>query len=273
MKVRVPLTILILAPIAASCGNVRLDPVAAPYKAELEPAASRRVFFGHQSVGYNIIDGIISIERKNEGAGLRVVEGVDARILDKPAIAHAAIGVNGDPSGKIKDFVSIVERGVGERVDIALMKFCYVDVGAHTDIEALFSEYSGAISRLRSEYPRAAFPMTTIPLTTVERGPKALAKKLLGLSIRGKEDNAARERFNALVRRQSTEGDGFFDLARLESEAPGSPGSRDAFENRDSLALREEYSSDGGHLNIRGASFIAERFISFIAETKPPLRN
>jgi hypothetical protein len=266
MKKWFPLATLILVPITASCGDVKLDPVALSSKAKLEVAASKRVFFGHQSVGYNIIEGILAIERENGNAGPRIIEGRDARILDKPAVAHAVIGTNGDPAGKIRDFVSIVEGGVGERANIALMKFCYVDIGASTDVEALFAEYSGALSRLRSEYPHVVFPMTTVPLTTIERGLKSLVKKLLGREIHGREDNVARERFNELVRRECGDSRNLFDLARAEST--GADGTeREAYYGGVSFrVLRDEYSSDGGHLNERGAAFVAARFISFIAD-------
>lgn len=265
MKRAIPLAALVLIPLISSCDAGRPAGHGAASKAELEAAAARRVFFGHQSVGRNILDGVEALEREAASSGPRIVEGRDASALGSPGIVHAGIGRNGDPSGKIRDFVAIVEGGIGQRADIALMKFCYADFTADTDVEAVFAEYRTALDRLASEYPRASFPMVTVPLTTLEGGPKALAKLLLGRRLNGREDNIAREAFNDLVRRARPDGEGVFDLARIESTAPDGSEERRSFKGRSFRVLRSEYSSDGSHLNAAGAALAAGGLISLLA--------
>ena len=257
MRAGLPFAALFLIPIATACGTSSVGMGEMPSRDELDSVASKRIFFGHQSVGKNIIEGL---ETLYKGQGLKVVEGRAAKALESPAFLHSALGVNGDPSGKIVDFVSIIEGGVGGKADVAIMKFCYVDITARTDVEALFAQYRSALARLSSEYPNTAFPMVSVPLTTVERGPKAFAKQILGKPIRGADDNLARERFNELAR-ESAGGEDLFDLASIEATGPDGSASS-------ARALRNEYSSDGGHLNEPGSRLVAERLVAFLAALK-----
>jgi len=268
MRALIPFTVLALMPVLAACERPpEIDRIELTNRAELEAIAGKRIFFGHQSVGGNIIEGINSIASQF-GVELNIAEGKGVRALDSPCLLHAVIGVNGDPAGKIRDFSAIIEGGVGAKADIGLMKFCYVDIGPDTDVEALFGEYRDALDRLEAEYPHTLFPRVTVPLTTIERGPKALIKSLLGKSRRGYEDNAARERFNALVRRECSVGKPLFDLALVESTMPDGRLCYVSCRGSEYPALCEEYSSDGGHLNTKGEGLVASRFILFLAAQK-----
>jgi hypothetical protein len=271
MSARLPFAALVLIPLAAACGGSGEALGGKPPKAELEAVASKRVFFGHQSVGRNMLEGIAALEAESGGSGPRIVEDRSGAALATPALAHATIGTNGAPSGKIRDFVAIVEGGVGSKADVALMKFCYVDITGGTDIDGLFAEYKDALARLRAEYPRTAFPMVTVPLMTIERGPKAFVKRILGMPLNGTADNAARERFNELVRRACPDGKGLFDLARIESTGADGSELRYSYKGQGFPALCPEYSSDGGHLNERGARVVASSFLTFLGkETARP---
>ena len=43
-------------------------------------------------------------------------------------VRHAFIGENGKPLLKIQDFDARMRSGIGEQVDVAMMKLCYVDI-------------------------------------------------------------------------------------------------------------------------------------------------
>ena len=231
---------------------------------ELAKVAKARIFFGHQSVGYNILSGIgaVALDR---GVELAVVEGRDPKIASGPCVLHATIGANTDPLGKMRDFDTIVRGGVGDWADIAFMKLCYVDLGADTDVETLFAEYKKTMAALARDYPRVAFVHSTAPLTTIEWGLKArlkaIAKRLLGRPVAG-ADNAARERYNALLRAEYGPSGRLFDLALLESTAPDDPSAGNGNGGR---ALLQRYTTDGGHLNERGSRRAAEGLLALLA--------
>ena len=62
--------------------------------------------------------------------------------------------------------------GAAAGVDIALVKFCYVDFDAGTDVPALFAAYQATLASLEGRYPRTTFVHVTAPLTTVQGGPR-----------------------------------------------------------------------------------------------------
>src|SRR5206468_6900440 len=110
--------------------------------------------------------------------------------------------------------------GTGSRYDVALVKFCYVDINADTDAAALFDRYRVALNDLRAKNPRTVFVHATLPLTTVQTGPKAWVKQLLDRAPYGTVENVRREQYNRLLRATYAGREPMFDLARIESTAP-----------------------------------------------------
>ena len=90
--------------------------------------AEKRFYFGHQSVGYNIVEGISDALKENPKIKLNIVETNNAVDSSVPLFAHSQIGKNEDPKSKCEAFVRLMESGMGDGVDIALLKFCFVDV-------------------------------------------------------------------------------------------------------------------------------------------------
>ena len=88
----------------------------------------KRIFFGHQSVGYNIIEGIQDLVAGNESVSLNVVESKDAKTIANPMFVHAKVGRNRSPESKIAEFKELMENGFGDKVDVAFFIFCYVDI-------------------------------------------------------------------------------------------------------------------------------------------------
>jgi hypothetical protein len=231
-------------------------------KQELQDLAGKKIYFGHQSVGFNIIDGIEDIMSiDNSGVKLNIKETRDPDDFDSPVFAHSGIGQNTEPVSKIDDFKKLMESGVGSKVDIAFFKFCYVDVNKDTNLKEVFKHYTDAISILETEYPQVKFVHCTAPLTVIQGGVKSSIKKILGKS-RGEEDNMKRGIFNRMLKEKY--GNRVFDLAGVESTYPD--GAKAEFsENNDKFAyLVPEYSDDGGHLNKLGRQKVAGELIRFL---------
>ena len=110
---------------------------------------------------------------QESGVALRVAEARSAKEIRGVAFGHVLIAENGDPLRKLRSF----DAALGEHahIDLALLKFCYVDVKAGTDAKALFARYREALEKMQAKNPRTVFVHATVPLTTAEsiRGARA----------------------------------------------------------------------------------------------------
>ncbi len=226
----------------------------------IDRVAQRRIFFGHQSVGGNIVAGLSDI-----GAGrLTVTEGRNPEAFDRPGFVHTFIGKNEQPASKVADFEAALDA-IGGRADIAFFKFCYVDFDANTDVDAVFAEYAAAMARLRAKYPAVTFVHVTAPLTVVQGGPKAWLKKVTGAAPWGAKENAARHRYNELLRAKFA-GQPLFDLAALEATKPDGTTQTFTLDGRQVPALAPAWSDDGQHLDVAGRRYVAQSLLSFLAK-------
>jgi hypothetical protein len=228
--------------------------------ADLSAVARARIFFGHQSVGMNIIDGISELAAASGLAAPAFIESKDAPQARGGFFAHALIGENGDPPAKIRDFAAIVRGGMGEAVDVAFMKLCYVDLVRGTDVDALFAEYRTTMAALEREYPRVVFLHVSTPLTTEPAGLKARLKSLLG-----RNDNIAREKMNGLMRKEYGAGGRFFDLAAVESAAADGRRSVHRSMVGKYYSLVPSYAADSGHLNAAGRAAASASLLGILA--------
>lgn len=136
-------------------------------------------FFGHQSVGGNILDGIKDLDKESE---ISIIPTREAIQITESAIYHASIGQNGSPQNKIDDFSALLNSGIGDKIDLAFMKFCYLDFNKNTDIQSVFASYSATISQLQTKYPNIQFIHTTVPLISNNMTAKDWIKRILGRS-------------------------------------------------------------------------------------------
>jgi hypothetical protein len=225
----------------------------------LQRVSQGQVFFGHQSVGANIVDGIKGLAEQFGGGKLNVVEIGKENFPVKNFFAHGKIGRNESPKSKCEAFQGILRSGLGNKVDIALFKFCYIDIRERDNEKEILNLYKSTLETLKSEYPKVKFIPVTVPLTSNESAWKYIAKKMLGKETE-RGNNIKRNQFNELLRETFKE-ETVFDLATMESKRPD--GSREKFngEKDTYYSLVPEYSSDGSHLNDYGSQRVAKELI------------
>lgn len=230
-----------------------------------------RTFFAHQSVGADILGGIEALAR----TGARV-----ARVLDRTqacdaescvthplVIIHERVGANREPLTKITAFRRVLDakdRPEIPGIDVAMLKFCYVDIATQAEAEMLWRHYEVAIEQLSTVHPGVHLVHCTVPLRSLPEGPYAWLRRALGHRHPAIAGNRARDWFNRQLRERFGGQRGLFDLAALESRrADGQPCELvDAGVRVPSLA--PEWTYDGGHLNERGRTMAAAAFLDFL---------
>lgn len=240
---------------------------AEPSAEALDAVAEARIFFGHQSVGANILAGLPLVY---EGSDTQpdILESRTALAGSGPVLQHAAIGGNGDPIGKIDDFDALVRDGIGDSVDVALMKLCYIDFTSATDPEEVFDAYESTMAGLEEAYPDVTFVYTTVPLT-VDLGlvdsAKATAKVWLGRSASATPPNLIRERYNELIRERYGDSGRLLDIAAGESYlGDGIYEARDKDGTTYRVMNPDLASGDGEHLNEQGSEDLASLFVQVV---------
>jgi hypothetical protein len=269
------LTLALLATIFLTCGcsDQKLDGGRMIYTTISDVPASvwkkvgeKRIFFGHQSVGQNIMEGVGDVLRDNPHIGVDICENRGERALDKPCFAHSEVGSNGNPASKMEAFSNLMEKDLGRSANIAFFKFCYIDFSPTTDVERLFLIYKQTMKDMQRKHTSTAFIHVTVPLVVLQKGPKAWIKSVLGKPISGYDDNIKRCQFNDLMRKEFEGKAPLFDLATIESTY--SDGKRASFE-RDGHTyyhLIDDYTYDDGHLNKKGRRIAAEQLLVLLAE-------
>ncbi|MHC4206169.1 MAG: hypothetical protein ACYSTT_16080 [Planctomycetota bacterium] len=243
-----------------------IDDVPAGHWAKL---AEKKIFFGHQSVGYNIIDGIMDIINERDYIKLNVIEARDSSAFNQPVLAHSQVGMNTKPFSKIERFVEIMDSGAGSRVDIAFFKFCYVDIMRDSNPQEIFDGYIAALERLQERYPNTKFLHVTVPIRSTPRGAKKYLKQTIKLLIGRQgffEDNMKRRSYNDLLNNAYSKTGLFFDLAHIESVNTGGFGCYALIGAEKVSVMAPEYTEDGGHLNSLGRKKVAEQLLIILAE-------
>jgi hypothetical protein len=231
-------------------------------ESQWQKLTGEKIFFGHQSVGYNIVEGMEKIEEQVPGIKLNIVEIKNASDMNGAEFAHASIGENGDPHSKMQAFTDYVESGIGAKADIAFFKFCYVDINAYSDIDKIFIEYKETMEKLKKKYPHMIFIHSTVPLTESKTTVRSIIKAVLG-----KEDhNIKRNLFNDMLRKEYSGREPLFDIAQAESTRPD--GTKSTFTKNGSIyySLVTEYTDDDGHLNDLGQHAVAQDLLILLAK-------
>lgn len=135
-----------------------------------------RVFFGHQSIGANTLEGMAALGFAAPWVHWDFPESADYN--GGAYFGQEYVGQNGDPKGKAAAFRSfMIDAGYGGRVEIAGMKVCFVDfdddgagpaVGDAAEMQALEQAYAAAVSDVREAYPSVRLFHVTPPLVAAD---------------------------------------------------------------------------------------------------------
>lgn len=226
--------------------------------------ADARVFFGHQSVGRNVVQGLHELAESEPAHPVTFATMHDAVARpDAPLLAEFPIGENGRPETKMAAFAAALDSLPADARGVALFKYCFLDIDGRTDVDALFARHQEAVREMRARHPGLTWIHVTAPLTVDEPMPRRLLKSVLGKPT-ARDANARRNAFNAMLRKAYAD-QPILDLARIESTRPD--GSR-AFvtSGRDTIyVLAPELTDDGGHLNAVGRRLAAAEFANVVA--------
>lgn len=224
-----------------------------------EKLSKKKIYFGHQSVGNNIIEGINELIVRYPQIKLNIVETTDLSMSKKSGFIHSKIGKNTDPKSKIDMFKKNIDSS---DLDIAMLKLCYVDFKAKSNIEEIFDYYSSTIELLEKANPNIKIVHFTAPLVENKFSFKVLLKKILNKKIIWElDDNVTRNLFNKKIVKKYSMSSNIFNIALIESTK--TDGARVTFNrgNSDYYSLNPEYTDDGSHLNTKGRVIVAEQLL------------
>lgn len=225
----------------------------------LNQVRSLKIMFGHQSVGTNIVDGLVLL-----GAVNPIRYDLDIKFkptqLTSGSFGHWKNGENQDPHGKIRAFNEKLRSQAedcniwGNTLDVAYFKLCYVDLNLTSiNVDDLFNEYCVYMNNLIMDFPNCKIVHVTMPISALIYGSD-------------KERNKRRYQFNEKIISyvDSTE-NYLFDIADIESHDEN--GVEQTFEyegNHYPMMWYDEndpenngWSYDGGHLNDKGKERMA----------------
>ncbi|MBU1013351.1 MAG: SGNH/GDSL hydrolase family protein [Bacteroidetes bacterium] len=221
--------------------------------------STKNIYFGHQSVGSNIIDGIKDLMNENKNIKLRIVELSDDIDLKGGMFIHSRIGKNHEPVTKLDAFSKILESDIGKKIDIAMFKFCYVDVTDKTNITQLFENYRKTIKEIKQKHPSVKVIMFTVPLQITSVTYKTKFKQMTGIGdLWEYKDNLKRNQFNKMIISEFSDNELIFDIASYEAMMSDHNYQTFEFEKKKYFSLNPEYTNDGSHLNELGRKKIAE---------------
>ena len=229
-------------------------------EADLQTLSSKKIYFAHMSVGYNILEGVQMIADENSSINFRIVETRDKSAFSKPVLAHSRIGENSQPKYKMDDFIKVLDSGIGDSADVAFLKFCYVDIDRDTDIEEMFASYIKMTETIQQKYPDLTLLHLTVPLVVKPRDWKGKINKYLM-----RDRNIKRNQINSMYRNHFNESE-LFDVALYETILPEGERYHYRIWGKKVYVLRPELTYDGGHLNETGSRLIGEQLIIKLAE-------
>jgi hypothetical protein len=225
----------------------------------------RRLFFGHRSVGRDLVEGLERLVPKYCVPPFAIHRRRSPAESRDPGFYELDIGSNRSPMTKDAALAAILEQGFGDEPGaIAMQKYCYVDVGEYADPAQLFDQYRAHMTRLRQRHPRLTLVHFTIPLQSVASNFPEWLAGWAGIATRSSM-NARREAFNDLIRRQFAGKELLFDIAAMESTRADERRAVGRYRGAKIPALAGEWTYDGGHLNQAGKDWVAANFLAFLA--------
>jgi len=224
----------------------------------------KKILFGHASVGNNIIAGIQDIiASDNRFKNIHIKEFKAGDRLDEPGIYHFGLKKNGFPKRKSDHFVkSLVENDIGEKIDIAFFKYCYVDIERDSNVEDLFDYYTDTVESIHKQYPNIKLLHVTTPLYSHGKGMKGFIKRI----IKTDRHNIKRNEFNDIVIEKYQDENPIYDLSTIGSTYHDGSRSSFKYKGKTYYSLANEYTNDGGHLNEIGRYYAAKELLNTLAD-------
>ena len=266
--------LLLITSVIASCEReqsinqregITMDERLLSIAARMDSIRNKKIFFGHQSVGNDVLEGLRLIAQEDSRFTVEIQSVGNGYVFDHPLLAHSTIGENGNPKSKCDDFLKKMSNGLGKQVDIAFFKFCFVDINAFSNPSELFKYYQETIEPLKSAFPNVQFIHVTVPLMTRPIGLRSSLKRLLN-DPKPDLDNIRRGEFNNLLRAFYQRKEPLFDLAAVEATYPDGRKKSFTHHSKSYFSLINEYTTDGGHLNTRGQYLAAKELLSLLAD-------
>lgn len=215
---------------------------------DLSYVATKRILFGHMSVGQNMVDGIVPLYNSYGVAPPNIITKLsNINSASGGFFAEFGVGTNGDPVGKTANFDTQV-RLYAAKLDIVFMKFCFIDITSTTDLNAVFTAYKTVMDGITNDFPNITVVYTTSALD-IYSTPNAVARAQLAAMVRAEYGATGR----------------VFDLATIESTAPD--GSRVGGDSGGQPYYKpySGYLLDGGHLNATGAALADTKLYELLA--------
>jgi lysophospholipase L1-like esterase len=233
-------------------------------KKDLELIKDKRIFFGHQSVGNNILHGIEDLIKETGVQGVQIIDVAETSNFPEHFFAHTRVGQNKHPFTKIESFKDWIDSKFKGELDLVILKFCYVDFTPSTKPEKIFNAYKDMIEKIHMKYPKLKILHMTAPVVANSGGIKIRIKRLIGKEDYTDPANIVRNKYGTLLKNYFGDSS-VFDIARVEAQNPN--GSFEQFERNGVryYSLLHAYTYDGGHLNKAGRLVVAEKFIRAIA--------
>lgn len=225
-----------------------------------------KTFFAHQSVGANILTGIEEMAKQGRSAVhvLDLTQAHEPHPTHPLLIFHERIGANREPLTKIAAFRELLNAKHRPEIDVALLKFCYVDIATQPEAEDLWKHYEAAIEQLSTDHPGVQLVHCTVPLRSLPEGPYAWLRRALGHRHPHIIGNRARDWFNQRLRARFGGRAELFDLAAVQSRR--SDGRMSELDDGGTRvpSLAREWTYDGGHFNEPGRTMAAAAFLEFL---------
>ena len=264
-------TIYLVLPVLVAITIILFHPTNSSNKMDIEiikqinVISQSNIYFGHKSVGQNIIAGMNKIIKVTGQNGLKIEELSDSIKYNQNYFLHSNIGENGYPKGKFREFSKIVNDLERKNLDIAMMKLCFVDITEKTDISDIFQSYTAMIDSLRNKYPALVIIHFTVPLKSEPDWINNLKNIIKRRTDNDVKDNLARNKYNELLLKKYSNED-IFDIANIESTYPDGKREIVTVDDKQCYSLIKNYTYDGGHLNEKGQELVAEKLINKIYE-------
>ncbi|MFZ5519451.1 MAG: hypothetical protein ACOY90_22655 [Candidatus Zhuqueibacterota bacterium] len=230
----------------------------------IDSLASKRIYFGHMSVGYNMMKGVENVIKSDARlSAIRVIELAENDTISAPGFYHGKNGKNSFPDTKCDAFKNLLfKNDFAKNLDIAFFKFCYVDLKDNSDVQKIFNYYVSTVEGVKSAFPHLKIVHVTVPLKSHCWGMKEKVKRLFQTDV----SNIKRNEFNTLLLEKYSGHEPVFDLAGIESTCED--GSRTSFKHNGNVyySLNDRYTYDGGHLNAEGSLLAGRALVQLLSE-------